>query len=84
MRRAATLSVAQQDKRTLRRRDQGRVDRSGEPVALVARTGLDLDRFGIHYTHAGISLRDSPELPWAAPALFRLRRGRPRMLDPRA
>ncbi|MFO1338663.1 MAG: DUF2145 domain-containing protein [Burkholderiaceae bacterium] len=78
-----TLSVAQQDK-LLRfaAAIKDELDRSGEPVALVARTGLDLDRFGIHYTHAGISLRDSPELPWAVRQLyFACDEGRPRIFD---
>lgn len=78
-----SLSVAQQD-RLLRfaAAIKDELDRSGEPVALVARTGLDLERFGIRYTHAGISLRDSPELPWAVRQLyFACDEGRPRIFD---
>lgn len=77
------LSAAQQDK-LLRfaAAIKDELDRSGEPVALVARTGLDLDRFSIRYTHAGISLRDSPGLPWAVRQLyFACDEGRPRLFD---
>ena len=33
---------------------------SGQRVALIARAGLDLQRFGQRYSHAGISLQASP------------------------
>ncbi len=46
------------------------LDRSGHRVALVARSGLDLARFGIRYSHAGFSLQASPDAPWAVRQLY--------------
>jgi hypothetical protein len=39
-------------------------------VALVARSGTDLSRFGIRYSHAGFSLQAGPEAPWAVRQLY--------------
>jgi hypothetical protein len=36
----------------------------------VARSGLDLERFGIRYSHAGFSLQASPDAPWAVRQLY--------------
>ncbi|WP_020654921.1 DUF2145 domain-containing protein [Massilia niastensis] len=44
--------------------------RSGARVALIARAGLDLSRFGLLYSHAGIALRDNPGGPWAVRQLY--------------
>lgn len=44
--------------------------RSGSRVALVARAGVDLSRFGLLYSHAGIALRDNPGGPWAVRQLY--------------
>lgn len=49
---------------------QAELDRSGQRVALVARSGLDLERFGQRYSHAGVSLRDSRQAPWAVRQLY--------------
>jgi hypothetical protein len=38
--------------------------------ALVARSGLDLERFGQRYSHAGISLRSSENGPWSVRQLY--------------
>ncbi len=46
------------------------LDRSGAFVALIARSGLDLRRIQQRYSHAGISLRASPETPWAVRQLY--------------
>jgi hypothetical protein len=43
---------------------------SGSSVALVARAGLDLHRFGLLYSHAGIALKDNPGGPWAVRQLY--------------
>lgn len=40
------------------------------PVALLARSGLDLTRFDHRYSHAGVALRDHPLLPWAVRQLY--------------
>jgi hypothetical protein len=43
---------------------------SGQSVALLSRSGLDLARFGIRYSHAGISLKSSPNTPWSIRQLY--------------
>jgi len=55
---------------------------SGQPVALVARSGLELQRFGHRYSHAGISLQEGVELPWAVRQLYyACDEKRPRLFD---
>ena len=44
--------------------------RSGARAALIARSGLDLRRVGQRYSHAGLTLRASPESPWAVRQLY--------------
>jgi len=56
--------------------------RSGAGVALVARAGLDLSRFGLLYSHAGIALKDNPGGPWAVRQLYyACDESRPRLFD---
>lgn len=43
---------------------------SGQSIALVARSGLNLARFGIRYSHAGISLQTSLNTPWSVRQLY--------------
>ncbi len=43
---------------------------SGQTMALLARSGLDLARFGIRYSHAGISLQASRNTPWSVRQLY--------------
>jgi hypothetical protein len=43
---------------------------SGQSMALVARSGLNLSRFGIRYSHSGISLRASHNTPWSVRQLY--------------
>src|SRR6185369_1867735 len=38
---------------------------SGRDVALVARSGIDLHRFGARYSHEGVALKDSANGPWS-------------------
>ncbi len=58
------------------------LDDSGHAVALVARSGLNLQRFGIRYSHAGISLKASDATPWSVRQLyFACDEGRPRLYD---
>lgn len=42
----------------------------GQPVALVARAGTRLARFGVRYTHAALALADNPLGPWAVRQLY--------------
>ena len=58
------------------------LDRAGVPMALVARSGLDLGRFGLRYSHAGFSLKASPNTPWSVRQLYyACDEGRPRVFD---
>ncbi len=81
--RAAPLTAQQQD-RLLRfaaiARDE--LEGSGQSVALVARSGLALQRLGIRYSHAGVSLKASDNTPWSVRQLyFACDEGRPRLFD---
>lgn len=66
-----TLSATQKDK-LLRMSDavKAELERSGSTIALVSRSGLDLRRLGERYSHAGLSLRDHVEVPWAVRQLY--------------
>jgi hypothetical protein len=46
------------------------LDRSGQRLAIVARSGLDLGRFGQRYSHAGVSLVGNPQSVWAVRQLY--------------
>ncbi len=55
---------------------------SGQGLALIARSGLDLDRFGVRYSHAGLSLKASLNTPWSVRQLYyACDEGRPRVFD---
>ncbi len=43
---------------------------SGQDVALVARSGLDLHRLGVRYSHAAVALKDNGDLPWSVRELY--------------
>lgn len=43
---------------------------SGRRVALISRSGLDLARFGVRYSHAGFTLKGSAETPWSVRQLY--------------
>ena len=61
---------------------QRELARHEAPVAIVARAGLDLDRFGLRYSHAGLSLREHVDGPWTVRQLyFACEEGRPRIFD---
>src|SRR5436190_12809502 len=67
----AVLSAEQQDK--LIRFGaiiKAELDKSGENLALIARSGLDLSRFGVRYSHAGVSLKASQNTPWSVRQLY--------------
>ena len=58
------------------------LDNSGESVALVARSGTDLSRFGLRYSHAGVSLKASDNTPWSVRQLYyACDEERPRLYD---
>jgi hypothetical protein len=69
--RQAQVSVEQQDQ--LFRFGaivKAELEASKQPLALVARSGLDLSWFGLRYSHAGFSLKDSPNGPWSVRQLY--------------
>ena len=77
------LSAAQKDRRlrlvALLRQE---LEASDEAVVLIARSGVDLARFEQRYSHAGISLRDSPNTPWSVRQLYyACDEGHPRLFD---
>ena len=77
------LSAEQQD-RLLRFAAVARqaLDATGTSIALVARAGLDLERFGLRYSHAGIALRGGAENRWAVRQLYyACDEGRARLYD---
>ena len=58
------------------------LERSGSVAAIVSRSGLDLGRFGIRYSHAGLSLRANRHLPWSVRQLYyACEEARPRLFD---
>ena len=51
-------------------------------VALISRSGLDLDRFGIRYSHAALAWRHDDGAAWSARQLYyACDEGRPRIFD---
>jgi hypothetical protein len=81
--RASPLTAQQQDRllrfAAIARRE---LDASGQAIALIARSGLDLQRFGIRYSHAGVSLKASDNTPWSVRQLyFACDERRPRLYD---
>ncbi len=77
------MSAAVQDRRLrLAARVRQELEASGRTVALVARSGLDLERFGQRYSHAGVSLRASPNTRWSVRQLYyACDEGQPRIFD---
>ena len=77
------LTAPQQD-RLLRVADVVRreLESSGGRVALIARSGLNLQRFGIRYSHAGIALKARADASWSVRQLYyACDEGRPRLYD---
>ena len=46
------------------------LEKSGQSLALIARSGLDLSRFSVRYSHAGFSLKASENTPWSVRQLY--------------
>jgi hypothetical protein len=80
----APLGAAQQD-RFLRFAAvvKDTLERSGERVALISRSGLDLSRFDdTLYSHAGVSARANRNAPWSVRQLYyACDESRPRIFD---
>ena len=55
---------------------------SGSPAALIARSGLDLHRLDVRYSHAAVALKDNEGRPWSVRELyFSCDEHRPRVYD---
>ncbi|MFT7776229.1 DUF2145 domain-containing protein [Roseateles sp.] len=55
---------------------------SGNSAALIARSGTDLSRFGIRYSHAAVALGEGLDTPWAVRQLYyACAEDRPRLFD---
>jgi len=46
------------------------LEASGTVAALVSRSGTDLSRFHLQYSHSGIALKDSRNSPWSVRQLY--------------
>ncbi|MBI5716074.1 MAG: DUF2145 domain-containing protein [Burkholderiales bacterium] len=46
------------------------LERSDAELAIVSRTGLDLGRWGIRHSHAGVSVRSGADTPWSVRQLY--------------
>lgn len=46
------------------------LEKQPQRAVLIARSGLDLERFAQRYSHAGVSLRDNPNTPWSVRQLY--------------
>lgn len=58
------------------------LDDSGASLALVARSGLDLSRFGMRYSHAGVSLNRGLDTAWSVRQLYyACDESKPRLFD---
>ncbi len=56
--------------------------RSGQDVVLVARSGLDLHRLDVRYSHEAVALKDNDGKPWSVRELyFSCDEHRPRVYD---
>lgn len=61
---------------------RGALAASGSPAALVSRSGTDLSRFGLRYSHAAVALAEGLDTPWAVRQLYyACAEGRPRLFD---
>ena len=77
------LNAAQQDK-LLRVAGviKAELEASGVSLALIARSGLKLGLFGMRYSHAGLTLKASPDTRWAVRQLyFACEEQKPRVFD---
>lgn len=81
--RGPELSARQQDRLLqFAARIKQQLDASGASVALISRSGLDLDRFQLRYSHAGISLKASGNGAWSVRQLYyACDESRPRLFD---
>lgn len=46
------------------------VEASGQEIAVISRSGIDLERLGITFTHSGVLLAQGAKLPWSVRQLY--------------
>ncbi|MGE0315036.1 MAG: DUF2145 domain-containing protein [Lautropia sp.] len=49
---------------------RGVLDASDHEVAVVSRTGIDLERIGVRFSHAGVAIRRGGDVPWTVRQLY--------------
>ena len=54
----------------LAQRSMQALDASGAQVAMIARAGQDLSKYGLHYSHVGLAWRDHPAGRWVVVQLL--------------
>jgi hypothetical protein len=58
------------------------LERSGAGAAVVSRAGMNLERLGLRYSHAGLALKSNPNSPWSVRQLYyACDEERPRIFD---
>ena len=60
---------------------KGELERSGANVALISRAGLDLSRFGLLYSHAGVALKELEGVWTVRQLYYACDESRPRLFD---
>lgn len=58
------------------------LETSGEEVALISRSGVDLGDLGIRFSHSGLTFREGGDVPWSVRQLYyACDEGKPRLYD---
>lgn len=61
---------------------RGELEASGEEIALISRSGVDLRDLDIRFSHSGLTIKDGGEVPWSVRQLYyACDEGRPRLYD---
>ena len=47
-----------------------RLEASGAESAVISRTGIDLDRFDVRFSHSGVAVREGGGVPWSVRQLY--------------
>lgn len=69
--RAADVSATDQDRQLqVVAAARRALEASGASAALVSRSGTDLSRFQLQYSHSGLALKDSRNSPWSVRQLY--------------
>ena len=49
---------------------RNRLDAAGAEAAVISRTGIDLDRFDVRFSHSGVAVREGGGVPWSVRQLY--------------